>query len=172
MKEFGTNRKLEIDNVFLSIGSNKGDKILFLNKAKDLIELKIGKISKISKIYETEPWGRKNQNNFLNQVIKLKTYHDPISLLRECKNIELEIGRSNSKKWDQREIDIDILYYSDIIIREKNLKIPHQHLHKRKFVLFPLKDIDDNFIHPQIKKNTSEILLGCEDTCQIKIYGN
>ena len=110
-KEFGTDKKLEIENIFLGLGSNQGDRELNLKNSIKLLNSRVGKVLNSSGIYESEPWGVKNQNYFLNQVIEIETHIDPNDLLNICKNIEYDMGRKPGIKWGKRVIDIDILYY-------------------------------------------------------------
>ena len=137
-KEYGTNKKLEIENIFLGIGSNQGDRELNLKNSIKLLNSRVGKVLNTSGIYESEPWGVKNQNFFLNQVIEIETHIDPNDLLNICKNIEYDMGRKPEIRWGKRIIDIDILYYQSKIINQENLKIPHKLMHDRKFVMIPL----------------------------------
>ena len=138
--------------VYLSLGSNLGDKKKNLSFArKQIIKNKIT-ILKKSPIYETEPVGSITQPNFYNQVIKIKTELLPDELLEILLLIENEMGRIRKEKWGPRVIDIDILLYNDLIINQKHLKIPHPEMYKRNFVLIPLNDIEKNLIHPVFNK--------------------
>ena len=171
-KEFGTDKKLEIENIFLGLGSNQGDRELNLKKSIKLLNSKAGKVLNISRIYESEPWGVKNQNYFLNQVIEIETHIDPIDLLNICKNIEYDMGRNPEIRWGKRVIDIDILYYQSRVINQKKLIIPHKLMHERKFVMIPLNDLNENHLHPILKITNKEILNNCIDSCKVKYYGN
>lgn len=162
-KEFGTDRKSEINLIYLSIGSNIGDRTKNLSNSLLEIENEIGNIVCKSKIYETEPWGYKYQDFFLNQVILVETYLIPETLLDTCKLIESKMGRKVNKKWRERIIDVDILYFNNSIIKKNNLLIPHKFLHDRKFILKPLNDIAPNFLHPKLLKTTSNLLSDCID---------
>ena len=163
MKEFGIDKKLETNFSYLSIGSNLEDRRQNLSKSQIEIEKIIGKIHKSSKIYETEPWGYKEQNFFLNMVLYIETLLDAESLLLACKKIEENMGRIKNKKWGERNIDIDILYYNNKIINKKDLQIPHKHIHSRKFILKPLNDINPNYINPKLLKTNSKLLNECKD---------
>ena len=105
----------------------------------------------------------KEQKFFLNMVIYVETLLNAESLLLACKKIEKNMGRVKNKKWGERNIDIDILYYNNDIINQKDLQIPHKHLHERKFILKPLNDIDPNYINPTIRKTNSKLLNECTD---------
>jgi len=151
------------DNIFLALGSNKGDRLSYLNNA--LIELENNgiKVIKKSSILETKAYGVENQDNFLNMAIQISCDLSPENLLITIKNIEKKVGRTPSFKWGPREIDIDIIYYNNLILNktiEKNFQliIPHPDLHNRNFVLIPLTEIAPNFIHPVLQKTNSALL--------------
>ena len=149
--------------IYLSIGSNKGNRYSFIKEALRLIRKDIGKVILMSKIYETKSWGFQS-DDFLNICIMIKSELLPAELLNKLKNIEDRIGRiRNSTKILAREIDIDILFYSDKIVDDVDLIIPHPRLHLRNFVLYPLNDIASDFIHPILLKPINELLEECED---------
>ena len=149
--------------IYLSIGSNKGNRYSFIKEALRLIRKDIGKVILMSKIYETKSWGF-HSDDFLNICIMIKSELLPAELLNKLKNIEDRIGRiRNSTKILAREIDIDILFYSDKIVDDEDLIIPHPRLHLRNFVLYPLNDIASDFIHPILLKPINELLEECED---------
>ena len=149
--------------IYLSIGSNKGNRYSFIKEALRLIQKDIGEVILISKIYETKSWGFQS-DDFLNLCVLIKSELIPAELIIKLKNIEERIGRKrNTDKIEAREIDIDILFYSDEIVNQKDLIIPHQRLHLRNFVLYPLNDIAADFIHPILLKSVNELLDECED---------
>ena len=149
--------------IYLSIGSNKGNRYSFIKEALRLIHKDIGEVILISKIYETKSWGFQS-DDFLNLCILIKAELIPKKLISKLKKIEEGIGRKrNNDKIEAREIDIDILFYSDKIVNQKDLIIPHQRLHLRNFVLYPLNDIAADFIHPILLKSVNELLNECED---------
>ena len=149
--------------IYLSIGSNKGNRYSFIKEALRLIRKDIGKVILMSKIYETKSWGF-HSDDFLNICIMIKSELLPAELLNKLKNTEDRIGRiRNSTKILAREIDIDILFYSDKIVDDEDLIIPHPRLHLRNFVLYPLNDIASDFIHPILLKPINELLEECED---------
>jgi len=149
--------------IYLSIGSNKGSRYSFIKEALRLIQKNIGEVILISKIYETKSWGFQS-DDFLNLCIIIKSELIPAELIIKLKNLEEKIGRErNNEKIQAREIDIDILFYSDEIVNQKDLIIPHQRLHLRNFVLYPLNDIAADFIHPILLKSVNELLDDCED---------
>ena len=146
--------------VFLSLGTNIGDRLHNLEKVYFLIEMeeKINIISK-SKIYETSPVENLNQEYFLNQIIKIDTDIEPLQLLNLIKNIENKMGRIKlEKKYMPRIIDIDILAYDRLILNSKKLSIPHPKIKSRKFILKPWTDISPDYILPNSKCTIKELL--------------
>ncbi|MCD6113404.1 MAG: 2-amino-4-hydroxy-6-hydroxymethyldihydropteridine diphosphokinase [Bacteroidales bacterium] len=157
--------------VFLQLGSNIGDRVLMFDKAKNLIKQKIGAIIKQSSIYETQPWGFNTDDLFLNQVLLVETKIQPDELLEIILNIEVALGRvRKSDKYESRLIDIDILFYDNLIINNEKLIIPHPLIQDRLFVLEPLNEIASDFVHPVLKKTINELLLKCDDKLKIKKY--
>ena len=126
--------------VILLLGSNCEPENLFMDNAVDLIQKKTGKILKIGNRIITKPYGIKEQKDFHNQLIKIQTLLTPHELLREIKLIETEVGRSESQRWGEREIDIDIIFYDKIKMESPILTIPHPQVYKRDFVKDMLKD--------------------------------
>ena len=159
-----------MNNVFLQLGSNMGNRIELLSKAEEKIHNDIGRIIKKSKIYESTPWKVDGQSNYLNQVVKIDTELDPLNLLRKILLIENDLGRKRLEKWGERLIDIDILFYNDSILETPNLCIPHKHLHERNFVLIPLNEIDAEWVHPKINKSISQLLTDCSDNSNVYEY--
>jgi 2-amino-4-hydroxy-6-hydroxymethyldihydropteridine diphosphokinase len=150
--------------IFLGLGSNLGDREDYLNKALELIDKKIGMISTRSKIYETEPWGFKSENLFLNMVIQAHTKLKPFDLMDKIRKIEDQLGRiRNSKQYVSRTIDIDILLYSNLVMNKHGLIIPHPLIQDRRFVLVPLCEIAHKMIHPVIGKSFDQLLEECDD---------
>ncbi|HRI58906.1 MAG TPA: 2-amino-4-hydroxy-6-hydroxymethyldihydropteridine diphosphokinase [Saprospiraceae bacterium] len=157
-------------NVFLGLGSNMGDRAAHLRTAADLISKNIGKIAKKSHVYETQPWGKTDQDRFLNQVVMANTTLDPRDLLEKITKLEREMGRERRRdqdKWGPRIIDIDILFYGKRVIRDKGLEIPHPELHKRAFVLVPLLEIAPDLEHPLLKKQIDELYMNCTDESDV-----
>lgn len=157
--------------VFLSLGSNLGDRLGYLSSAiKEIQNLEEIRILKFSSVYKTQPWGKEQQNEFLNAVLKIYTKLKPAELLRKLKTIEQILGRKNNGKWGSREIDIDILFYDDLIISSKDLIIPHPEIPNRKFVLVPFNEVEPNFIHPILKKSISDLLKTTKDKLKCELY--
>lgn len=139
--------------VYLSLGTNMGDKKKNLLEAIERIgKLENTKITAQSTILETEPFGYTEQDMFLNACIEIKTLFTPQELLEKLLNIELEMGRVRTIKWGPRIIDIDILFFDDEIIQDKNLAVPHPWISERMFVLEPLCEIAPNLVHPLERK--------------------
>ncbi|MDB5125376.1 MAG: 2-amino-4-hydroxy-6-hydroxymethyldihydropteridine pyrophosphokinae [Mucilaginibacter sp.] len=155
-------------NVFLLLGSNLGDRQLFLKKAIDLIENDIADISKASSIYETQSWGKTDAPDYLNQVILLETSLSAQAILQKILNIEQLLGRQREEKWGSRTIDIDILFYGDSVINEPGLHIPHPELHNRRFTLEPIAEIAPDFKHPVLNKSILTIKNELVDTLIVK----
>ncbi|MDD5769938.1 MAG: 2-amino-4-hydroxy-6-hydroxymethyldihydropteridine diphosphokinase [Candidatus Gracilibacteria bacterium] len=145
-----------MNKIFLSLGSNIGDKKENLKKAINLLQENISNV-KLSKFYKTKPYGETNQDNFLNMVISGETNLFPEELLEFVKNIENEIGRTQTYRWGPRIIDIDILFYDYLILETPDLIIPHIGIEKRDFVLKPLLDLELNFVHPKLGKSVKEL---------------
>lgn len=145
--------------VFIALGSNLGDKKDNINEAIKRINDKGIKILKVSSIIETEPYGYKDQDKFLNAVCLVETDLSPHELLNVLLEIEREMGRVRTIKWGPRVIDLDIIFYDDLIINEANLIIPHPDAHNRTFVMGPLSEIEPDFIHPVLNKTVKEIYL-------------
>jgi len=160
-----------MNNIFLGLGSDTGNRTENLAKARSLIGEYFGKIVMASSIYETEPWGFESDTKFLNQVIEIESGLSSPELLDEIIRVETLMGRKRSiRGYESRVIDIDILFYGDKIINDKSLSIPHPHLHERKFVLVPLDEIAPGFIHPVLNKSVRELLEICRDKGEVNLY--
>jgi 2-amino-4-hydroxy-6-hydroxymethyldihydropteridine diphosphokinase len=142
------------------VGSNKGNREEYIKRALGHLENDADiKMLKQSAIIETDPEGKTDQEKFLNLVIEIETFLDPYTLFKRLKNIERFLGRKETdEKWGPREIDLDILLFDDLIIKGKNLKIPHPQMHKRGFVLKPLCEIAPEVIHPGLNKSAKDLL--------------
>lgn len=157
-----------MNKVFLSIGSNEGNRLKnILLSIMKISQLDDTYIENISSVYESEPYGVKEQNSFLNLVILIQTKLSPRELFENLKMIENDIGRIYRGRWQPREIDIDILFYDKLIMKEENLQIPHADLHNRVFVLEPFCEIEPEFIHPVLGKSIKELFLQLEKKDQI-----
>jgi len=159
-----------VNNVYLLLGTNLGDRAALLDCAIHSLSLTAGKIIRVSSRYETAAWGEPGQPDYLNQVVQLATSLSPLQLLEKIHDIEKQLGRERIKKWEPRLIDIDILLYADCIIDKPNLQIPHPHLPNRKFALIPLQEIAPHLIHPQHKKTITELLECTPDSLAVRQY--
>ena len=160
-----------MSKVYLGLGSNINDRIDYIERAlKEIEGLKDTKIIKSSSIYETEPWGHKEQNSFLNLVVLIETSFSPLNLIVRLKEIEIKCGRIKRDKWFEREIDIDILFFDDFILKSEQLEIPHPQLQNRRFVLVPLNEIEPDFIHPLLNVNITSLLETSKDKSEVKLY--
>ena len=161
---------IDMNIVFLQLGSNLGDRELLLNDAISAIEDRVGNIEKSSKVYESAPWRVEGQENYLNQILKVRTILSAEEVLSIGLNIEKQLGRIRLEKWGERLIDIDIIFYNDSIIETPELCVPHKHLHERMFVLTPLHNIAPEMVHPKYNKTIEELLKICKDTELVKEY--
>jgi 2-amino-4-hydroxy-6-hydroxymethyldihydropteridine diphosphokinase len=145
--------------VFIGIGSNIGDAADNCIKAiKEIGLIKGNRIIAVSSLYRTEPISHIEQDWFINCVIKIETDLTPYSLLSDLQDVEKRLGRKRDMRHGPRTIDLDILLYDNLIVDEERLRIPHPEMHKRRFVLEPLAEIDENLIHPVIKKSIRLLL--------------
>ncbi|MFP4619712.1 MAG: 2-amino-4-hydroxy-6-hydroxymethyldihydropteridine diphosphokinase [Bacteroidales bacterium] len=152
------------------LGSNMGERYRQLDAALRLIGRHAGEVVRYSSIYESEPWGFQNANNFLNQVVAIDTGLVPRRLLETLQAIEDEMGKkrvSEKEAYSSRVIDIDILFYRDEVIETESLTIPHKLLHRRRFTLLPLNEIAADLIHPVFKKTIRQLLDECPDNSQV-----
>lgn len=145
------------NTAWLGIGGNIGDRQLNIDKAIQGIR-SFGSVTQISKIIETKAWGITDRPDYLNLVLELKTNQYPHELLKNCKKLELELGREKTVKWDSRIIDIDILYFNDWSFTSNNLTVPHPFIQERDFVLKPMAEIAPFFIHPKLKHTQLSLL--------------
>lgn len=144
---------------YLSFGSNLGDKHKNIKDALELIDKsKYNKVLKVSSIIETEPWGYENQDNFLNGVCEIKTLMTPKELIVFLLDIEKELKRERLIKWGPRTLDLDVIYYDDLISEDDEIILPHPRMEEREFVLAPLNEIAPNKLHPIRKMRTFELL--------------
>ena len=156
--------------IHLLLGSNIGNRLKQLEKAREQVEGKICKIVKKSKVYETQPWGENEQDEFLNQALEVESKLKPKKVLEKIAEIEKLMEREETYKWGPREIDIDILMYEDEMICEMDLTIPHPFLHERRFTLIPLSEIAPDLYHPIMGATILDLLLECEDQLEVIEY--
>lgn len=145
--------------IVLGFGSNLGDRLQLIEQAYELVQERIGEKILVSSMIETKPWGFHSENLFMNSVASFNTSLSAQDCLKEINKIEAELGRKRSGQagYESRTMDIDILFYGNEVIDEENLKVPHPLLHKRDFVLIPLKEIMPQFVHPVLKQQIKDI---------------
>jgi len=149
---------LNSEIAYIGLGSNLGDRQQYLTKAIGMLENADGIIvNVISKTYETKPVGYVDQPDFLNCVAEVITSLSPYELLDICMNIENDLERKRIIKWGPRTVDLDILFYGDLVMTEEELTIPHPLLHERGFVLLPMCDIAPEFMHPKLNLSIKEL---------------
>ena len=146
------------NTVYIALGSNKGDRINYLREAVSKISHnpKI-KLKNTSSVYETKPFGKRNQSNFFNAVIEIKTSYNLLQVFDYLKTLEIELDRNDTTKWGPREIDLDLLFFNDRIFKDDDLTVPHYGIPDRDFVLVPLNEIAPEFFHPVLKRKISDI---------------
>jgi 2-amino-4-hydroxy-6-hydroxymethyldihydropteridine diphosphokinase len=156
---------------FLLLGSNQGDRHLLLHSALREITLSAGDITKNSSIYQTEPWGFSSQKTFLNMVVEIKTMLSPEELLTKLLVIEAGLGRvrNGSPAYNSRTLDIDILFFENLVLKQPQLTLPHPRLHLRRFALVPMLEIAPDFIHPVFGKTISELHDACDDKLTVEL---
>lgn len=156
--------------VFLCIGGNLGERLENLEETRDFLTFNFGDIETASSVYETEAWEMQDAPAFLNQVIRIKTELSVEELLLEIKELEEFYGRERGGEgYQSREMDVDILFYDDLVREDEKVIIPHPRLHERKFVLVPLAEIAPELEHPKLKKNVTLLLKECEDKSEVKM---
>jgi 2-amino-4-hydroxy-6-hydroxymethyldihydropteridine diphosphokinase len=150
-----------MNKVLIGLGTNLGDRLANLNQANSEIEKYVGQIVYKSSCYQTPPWGFDSSQDFLNTVVEINTPFDPTELFRRLKQIEMEMGRSSRKENDpyqDRPIDLDILDFNNEVFLSDELTIPHDKMHLRSFVLYPLAEIAPNWIHPLLKESANTLI--------------
>ena len=157
-----------IDGKYLLLGSNIGDRENNLTLAIEKIQEHAGPIVRQSSIYQTKAWGIEDQEDFLNQVVVIETDLSPKDLLEVILNIEINMGRIRKQKWGARLIDIDILFYDNLVHDTKELRIPHPGIPDRRFTLEPLAEINPDGVHPILKKTLSSLLESSQDKLNVQ----
>ena len=157
-----------MNQTYLLIGGNLGKREENLEHARRAIASRLGPLLNASSIYETEAWGMQDQPAFLNQVLFVETKLNAEAVLDAILSIEKEMGRKRSEKFGPRTIDIDILFYNDLVMQKSSLTIPHPQLHLRRFTLEPLNEIAPEFVHPVFNKTISELLEESTDPLVVK----
>lgn len=156
----------------LILGSNLDGKFEFLKSTIALLEKNVGEVVSVSSVYASPPWGYKSQNDYINQLLILETNLAPEQLLEKNLLIERVLGRERSENgYTDRTIDVDILFYDDVVMSDERLILPHPRLHLRKFCLVPILEVLPNWIHPKLNKNVGELLIVCEDKSDLRKIG-
>ncbi|MEA4812719.1 MAG: 2-amino-4-hydroxy-6-hydroxymethyldihydropteridine diphosphokinase [Anaerolineaceae bacterium] len=153
--------------VYLGLGTNLGDRLANLQAARDALARKM-KVCQVSAVYETDPWGYTEQPKFYNQVLKVETELSPLGLLTFLKKTEKELGRKENFRYGPRLIDLDILFYDDLVVQMPRLEIPHPRLHERAFVLVPLAEMAAALVHPLLGQSISSLLEKVPDKESVK----
>ncbi|MDP4282195.1 MAG: 2-amino-4-hydroxy-6-hydroxymethyldihydropteridine diphosphokinase [Bacteroidota bacterium] len=155
----------------LLLGSNRGDRLKMLEKARQAIDSEAGRIHKVSQIYESEPWGFMDPEDFLNQAVEILTEKEPLELLDTIQHIEASLGRvRTSEHYEGRTLDIDILFYDELILDSPRLTIPHPRIQERRFVLLPLADLGEEKIHPALTQTIRQLLVNCSDKSRVNLF--
>ncbi len=155
---------MKYETAYIGLGSNLGDREKYVTSAIEMLSTTDGiTINVVSKVYETKPVGYLQQPNFLNCVAEISTSLSPYQLLDVCMLIENELQRKRTIKWGPRTVDLDILFYGDLVMAEDKLTIPHPLLHERGFVLLPMRDIAPDFLHPKLNLTIKALCEGLGD---------
>lgn len=159
------------ERAFLGLGSNIPDRHIFIENAlEEIAYFPETEIIRCSMLYETEPWGIRSQHRFLNSAAEIRTNLKVEKLFELIKSAELKVGRNARGKWLEREIDIDLLFYGNSVLKSKGLRIPHDEIPNRRFVLIPLCEIAPEFVHPVLNKTLSSLLEETRDTSDVWKY--
>jgi len=155
-------------DLYLLNGSNIGNRLQNLTVAIDYLSKLWGPPKNVSEIYETQAWGKEDQQNFYNQAVHFKCDYQPNEILKTVKMVEQQIGSNHKERWAARTIDIDIIFYGDLIYQSDRLHIPHKLMHLRNFVLYPLNEIAADFIHPQFEQSVQLLLENSTDELKVQ----
>ncbi|MCW3103883.1 MAG: 2-amino-4-hydroxy-6-hydroxymethyldihydropteridine pyrophosphokinae [Bacteroidetes bacterium] len=159
-----------MNQAYLILGGNIGNRLENLERTRKLIAEQAGAVVKASGIFVTAPWGNTEQPDFYNQALLVETELSAPALLEQLLSIEAAAGRiRDERKWAERTMDIDILFYNNDIISIPKLSIPHPHIAARRFVLAPLAAIAPDYIHPVLNKSIATLLSECSDTSAVKL---
>lgn len=160
--------------VYLSLGSNKGDRVGYIQQATSILDGIDGiSLVRTSAFYESEPWGVDTKNWFVNAMIEINTTLPPQKLLETVNKVEAQLGRNRELEghYGDRTLDIDIIFYDDEIVNDENLIIPHKFFHQRAFTLVPMLELAPNFVHPTLKKTVMQLHEELENPEMVFLYG-
>lgn len=158
--------------VYLGLGSNIGDRDEALREAVRRIDQIAGTdVLRSSSVYETEPWGGIPQDAYLNAAVEIRTVLQTEALLNALLEIESSMGRERDQKYGPRRIDIDILFFGDLVLEHVRLNVPHARIAERNFVLVPLEELDPDLLHPVLQRTIAELRVQCTDTGDIRKTG-
>jgi 2-amino-4-hydroxy-6-hydroxymethyldihydropteridine diphosphokinase len=154
-----------MNRVYLLLGSNLNDRNHLISQSRKLVNEMIGEIISSSSVYESDPWGFQSENKFLNQVLHVDSRLDPYQVLDQIIEIEESLGRKRDTVlgYQSRIIDIDILFYNNLVIQNERLIIPHPRIHERMFVLIPMNELAEGLIHPVLNKTIGQLARECTD---------
>ena len=158
---------LPIHSVYLLLGANLGDTQRTFGLARRYVTERVGAIRLTSSLYESAAWGVTDQPTYLNQVLAVATYLTPAQVLAQTQAMEELLGRVRTERWGARTIDIDLLFYDDLILETPALTLPHPLLHERRFTLLPLAEIAPDLVHPVLRETVFQLLAHCTDEGEV-----
>ena len=162
---------MAVHDVYLCIGGNLGDRFANLEETRLFIAFNFGDITGVSPVVESEAWGMSDSPSFLNQVVRISTELDPAALLTEIRELEEYYGRRRSAdKYLDREMDVDVLSYDQLVSDDPGCLVPHPRMHLRRFVLMPLAALSPDWKHPVLQKTADQLLSACEDSSKVSVY--
>lgn len=156
--------------IYIGIGSNEGDRLSIFKNALLQLKRNLGIFMHSSSIYETEPWGFESSQSFYNAAFQFETEHSAQEVMNMLKFLENQAGRTRTGEagYQNRTLDLDLLYYGDLLINEPDLIVPHPRIGQRLFVLLPLAEIDEDWLDPQQQKTVKELIVSCADESDVK----
>jgi 2-amino-4-hydroxy-6-hydroxymethyldihydropteridine diphosphokinase len=159
-----------LNKAVILAGSNMGNRAEHLSMSMHFIDQLASAPAIHSSVYQTQAWGNTHQPAYLNQIAVIETFLESMPLLNALLDYEIQNGRKRVKKWEQRSIDLDILFFNSEVIQTSALTIPHPHLHQRRFTLVPLHEVLPDFIHPVLNLSIAALLNQCNDPLKVERY--